>query len=512
MGAQQTLVVLDYGSQYTQFFARLSRELGVYSVILPFDVPTQEIKKHRPLGIVLSGGPNSVYDQAAPRLNADILGLGVPVLGVCYGLQLLAQHFGGKVEASDVREYGRAKIKLAGSSKILPKKSDGSTVWMSHGDHVAKAPPGFTTTAKSGRLVAAVENPAQHIYGLQFHLEVAQSEYGRDMMKKFFGLCGFKRGWQPASLIDTEVAAIRQLVGNDDVICALSGGVDSSVATTMVDRAIGNRQTCIFVDTGLLRKNEFEEVLEMYKSQGLNIKPIRAAERFYSKLNGVTDPEKKRKIIGAEFIAIFEEEAKKVKNARFLVQGTLYPDHVESVSTKGGPSATIKSHHNVGGLPEKMNLKLIEPLKELFKDEVRQLGAALGLPPKIYTRQPFPGPGLAVRVVGEITKERIRILQEADAIVREEIEKHPQIRKSLFQYFAVLLPVKSVGVMGDGRTYEYACAVKAFHSRDVMTADWARLPYDLLAVISNRIVSEVRGINRVVYEITTKPPATIEWE
>lgn len=511
MAVNETLVILDFGSQYTQFFARLAREMGVYSIILPFNTPTARIKAYRPLGIVLSGGPNSVYEKGAPQLNADILEFGVPILGVCYGLQLLAQHFGGKVERGTIREYGRASIKLTSPSKLIGKKADGGTVWMSHGDHVAKVPDGFTITAKSGNLIAAAEYPAKHLYGLQFHLEVVQSEYGQEMLKNFFKICGFKHDWQPASLIDTEITAIRKLVGKDNVICALSGGVDSSVAATLVDRAIGKQQTCIFVDTGLLRKNEFEEVLDMYKHLGLNIKGIRAADRFYAKLKGVTDPEKKRKIIGGEFIAIFEEEAKKVENARFLVQGTLYPDAITS-GMATGPSAKIKSHHNVGGLPEKMNLKLIEPLKELFKDEVRVLGKALGLPEKIYTRQPFPGPGLGVRVVGEITPERVRILQEADDIVCKEIEARPEVRKELYQYLTVLLPVRSVGVMGDGRTYEQACIVKAFNSRDVMTADWARLPYDLLAKISSRIVSEVRGINRVAYEITTKPPATIEWE
>ncbi len=511
MATQETLVVLDFGSQYTQFFARMARELGVFSVILPFDAPTEKIKAHNPVGIVLSGGPSSVYDDAAPRLNPDILDLKVPILGVCYGQQLLAQYFGGTVEPAQTREYGRATITIHKPSKLIPQSADNSTVWMSHGTHVSEVSEKFTITAMSGNTIAAIESHDDNIFGVQFHLEVAHSEHGKAMLQNFLDICGFTCDWQPASLIDTEVTAIRQRVGDGNVICALSGGVDSSVAAMLVDRAIGAQQTCIFVDTGLLRKDEYEEVLDMYKHLGLNIQPIRAAERFYAKLKGVTDPEKKRKIIGAEFIAIFEEEAKKVQNAKFLVQGTLYPDVITS-GTATGPSAKIKSHHNAGGLPEKMNLKLIEPLRELFKDEVRELGKALGLPEKIYTRQPFPGPGLAVRIVGEITAEQIRILQEADAIVREEIEKRPEVRAELFQYFAVLLPVKSVGVMGDGRTYEQACVVKAFNSRDVMTADWARLPYDLLAVISNRIVSEVRGINRVAYEITTKPPATIEWE
>lgn len=507
----ETLVILDYGSQYTQLIARLARELGVYSELLPPETTLANIKKYQPLGIVLSGGPSSVFDKEAPAVDEKIFELGLPILGICYGMQLIAQHFGGKVEDAKIREYGRAQIKVNESNKLISKDCDGSTVWMSHGTHVSRTPPEFKTVAKSGPLIAAIENAHKKLFGIQFHLEVVQTEHGNEMLGNFLDICGFNRDWQPESLIDTQVELIRKTAGGSSVICALSGGVDSSVAATIVDKAIGKQQTCIFVDTGLLRKNEYENVLKMYDGLGLNIKPIRAAERFYKILAGVTDPEQKRKIIGAEFITVFEEEARKVKSVKFLVQGTLYPDRITSKSQKG-PSATIKSHHNVGGLPEKMGLELIEPLRDLFKDEVRELGRALGLPNEITTRQPFPGPGLGVRVVGAITEERVRILQDADAIVRQEIEKLPEVRAQLFQYFAVLLPVKSVGVMGDGRTYENAAVVKAFTSRDVMTADWARLPYDLLAKISSRIVSEVRGINRVAYEITTKPPATIEWE
>ncbi|HEY5667555.1 MAG TPA: glutamine-hydrolyzing GMP synthase [Candidatus Saccharimonadales bacterium] len=506
----ETLVILDFGSQYTQLIARRARELGVYSVILPFSTSVQEITKQHPLGIVLSGGPNSVYDKQAPTVTEDIFALGTPILGICYGLQLLTQMLGGKVEASPSREYGKATLQLQHKSKLLVTDYDASTVWMSHGDHVTVPPEGFHVTAKSGDIICAIEDPELAIFGLQFHPEVAHTEYGAQILENFVGLCGFARDWTAESVIEQQIAHIRERVGTSNVVCALSGGVDSSVAATLVDRAIGKQQTCIFVDTGLLRQDEYDEVLAAYKKIGLNVTPVRAGKQFLQKLAGVTDPEQKRKIIGAEFIAVFDEQAKKLKDVGFLVQGTLYPDVIESVSVNG-PSATIKSHHNVGGLPAKMKLKLIEPLRDLFKDEVRAIGKELGLPDGIVQRQPFPGPGLAIRIIGDITPERIRLLQAADAIVRHEIDKHA-VRSDVWQFFAVLLPIKSVGVMGDGRTYEQVVAIRAVSSVDGMTADWARLPHDLLARISSRIVSEVAGINRVVYDITSKPPGTIEWE
>ncbi len=507
----ETLVILDYGSQYTQLIARRTRELGIYSVILPFSTDIATIRDYEPKGIILSGGPNSVYEKNAPKLDTNILGTHLPILGICYGLQLLALHFGGKVEASSTREYGLASIKLTDKSALLDKKTDGSKVWMSHGDHVSMAPKKFVVSAMSGNTICALESTDDNIFGLQFHPEVSHSTFGVDVLKNFLvNICKFSQSWTPGSFIDTETKRIQELVGKDKVICALSGGVDSSVAATLVSKAIGDQQVCVFVDTGLLRKDEYDDVLEAYKNIGLNVTPVRAKERFLSKLAGVTDPETKRKIIGNEFIEIFDEEAKKIGNAGWLVQGTLYPDVIESVSVFG-PSVTIKSHHNVGGLPEKMNLKLIEPLRELFKDEVRKIGAELGLPDAITLRQPFPGPGLAIRIIGEVNDEAISLVQAADAIVREEVGGS-NVRESLWQYFAVLLPIQSVGVMGDGRTYEKVVAIRAVSSLDGMTADWAKLPHELLEKISGRIVSEVRGINRVVYDITSKPPGTIEWE
>ncbi len=511
MSHPESLVILDYGSQYTQLIARRARELGVYSVILPYGASTEDVQSKNPKAVVLSGGPNSVYDKDAPQLNEDLLELNIPVLGVCYGLQLLALAFNGSVESAETREYGKASIVLQSKSVLLQSEFDHSTVWMSHGDYVAKAPDGFVVTALSeDNIICGVEDAKRNIFGLQFHPEVAHSVHGREILENFITIAGFKRDWEASSIIEQSIADVKTKVGDKKVICALSGGVDSSVAATLVNRAIGDQQTCIFVDTGLLRQNEYDEVLAAYEKVGLNVIPVKAADRFLEKLANVEDPEQKRKIIGGEFIAVFEEESAKIGGADFLVQGTLYPDVIESVSVNG-PSVTIKSHHNVGGLPEHMKMKLIEPLRELFKDEVRVIGKELGLPEAIVQRQPFPGPGLAIRILGAVSTEQVALLQKADAIVRYEIDNHP-VRPEVWQFFAVLLPVKAVGVMGDGRTYEQVIAVRAVSSSDGMTADWAKLPHDLLARISSRIVSEVRGVNRVVYDITSKPPGTIEWE
>ena len=508
----ETVLILDFGAQYTQLIARRIRELGVYCEIHPFNTETDKIRELDPRGIILSGGPSSVYEAGAPHCSPEILELKVPVLGICYGLQLLSYFLGGKVSPSSRREYGAAQIRLLGKSRLLENLPEDFPVWMSHGDHVETAPPGFKVIAETDNALGAVENLEKSIYGLQFHPEVAHTPDGKQILGNFVKrICGCRGDWSAASFISVTVDRIRDQIGDGKAICGLSGGVDSSVAAALVARAIGDRQTCIFVDNGLLRKDEFEKVLGTFNVYGkLNVKGVAAGERFLSALEEVEDPERKRKIIGHEFIEVFQEEATKLGHVDFLVQGTLYPDVIESQSVKG-PSSVIKSHHNVGGLPEKMNLRLVEPLRELFKDEVRAVGRELGLPDGLIDRQPFPGPGLAVRIIGPITHNKVRLLQEADDIVRQEIEGSGLYHK-LWQAFAVLLPIHTVGVMGDLRTYEQVVAIRAVESMDGMTADWARLPFEVLETISRRIISEVRGINRVVYDISSKPPSTIEWE
>jgi len=507
----ELVVILDFGGQYTQLIARRVRELGVYSEIVPFNISTEELRSKNPRGIILSGGPSSVYEQGAPHPDPAVIELGVPVLGICYGVQLMAHFLGGEVKPSNRREYGQAEIEVKAESQLLAGLPSQLKVWMSHGDYVSSPPEGFTITAATEAAIGAVEDPRRKLYGVQFHPEVAHTPQGKEILRNFLvNVCQLRCDWTMASFIETTVEDIKRRVGDGRAVCGLSGGVDSSVAAALVARAISERQTCIFVDTGLLRKNEFEEVLEAYREMDLNVVGVAAGERFLTRLAGVADPERKRKVIGNEFIEIFQEEARKLGHEDFLVQGTLYPDVIESVSVKG-PSAVIKSHHNVGGLPEKMNLKLIEPLRELFKDEVRRVGRELGLPEEIIGRQPFPGPGLAVRILGEVTPDRVALLQEADAIVIEEIRR-ADLYDKVWQSFAVLLPVSTVGVMGDMRTYDNAVALRIVESLDGMTADWARLPYEVLQRISSRIVSEVRGINRVVYDISSKPPSTIEWE
>jgi GMP synthase (glutamine-hydrolysing) len=487
----------------------------VYCEILPFNTSVDEIKRRAPKGLILSGGPSSVYDDGAPRVTADVFSnRNYPTLGICYGLQLIAHKLGGTVQPSASREYGYARLQVTDpSSRLfagLPQEMD---VWMSHGDHVTGVPEDFVVTAKTEGAVNAFENPARGIYGLQFHPEVAHTPLGAQILRNFlFEICGCKGDWTPAAAIEEQVERIRATLGETGrAICGLSGGVDSSVAAALVHRAVGDRQTCFFIDNGVLREGEFESTLALLKQETkLNIVGVDAGEQFLSALRGVTDPETKRKRIGAAFIDVFEREASRLGDVQFLVQGTLYPDVIESVSVRG-PSATIKSHHNVGGLPEKMNLRLIEPLRELFKDEVRLIGAQLGVPEQILNRHPFPGPGLAVRILGEVTEERLRLLRGADRILDEELRR-AGMYSAVWQAFAVLLPVSSVGVMGDERTYEQVVAIRAVTSVDGMTADWARLPHDLLARLSTRIVAEIKGVNRVVYDISSKPPSTIEWE
>ena len=517
------VVVLDFGGQYTQLIARRIREQQVFSTILPCTTPLEEIRKLSPSGIVLSGGPSSVYDADAPKCDPKVLGLGIPVLGICYGMQWITHTLGGKVEKAERREYGRAQLNLEGS----PSRSDSdlfcgipasSRVWNSHGDHVRALPEGFRCIGKTENAVAAAENPKQKIYAVEFHPEVNHTERGTEILRNFlFRVCRAEPKWSGAAFIEETTEAIRAKVGDKWAICGLSGGVDSTVAAVLVHRAIGNRLTNIFVNTGLLRKSEFEHTLEMLRDRlHLHVIGVDASERFLAQLKGVTDPEEKRKRIGREFIAVFAEEAQKLQAGEahgeigFLVQGTLYPDVIESVSVKG-PSATIKTHHNVGGLPEKMPFALIEPLRDLFKDEVRRIGKDLGLPSEILVKHPFPGPGLAVRLLGEVTGTHLVTLRDADAVVVEEIRRAGLYEK-VWQAFAVLLPVRSVGVMGDGRTYGLTIAVRVVESDDAMTADWVKLPAEVLERISTRIVNEVRGVTRVVYDISSKPPSTIEWE
>lgn len=515
--AHRGVLVIDFGSQYTQLIARRVREAHVYSEIHPCTVSLDEIRRMEPLGIILSGGPSSCYEEGAPQISPEVFKLGVPVLGICYGLQLMAKLLGGEVVAGDKHEYGRAKISLLKADCALWAGLDVSqehTVWMSHGDRLEGLPAGFETVASSDNApVAAVASAAKGLYGFQFHPEVVHTPHGAQMLANFvLGICGATPDWTMASFVESQVAGIRARVGEGRLVCGLSGGVDSSVAAVLVHRAVGHKQTCIFVDNGLLREGEREQVEEIFRKQfNMPLVVVDARKRFLDRLEGVTDPEKKRKIIGSEFVVVFEEEAEKIDpRADFLVQGTLYPDVIESVSFKG-PSATIKSHHNVGGLPEHMRLSLVEPLRELFKDEVRRLGEELVIPHHVLWRQPFPGPGLAVRILGEITEERLVVLRQADLIIEEEI-RSAGLYESIWQSFGVLLPVRTVGVMGDSRTYESVLALRAVHSVDGMTADWVPLPHDLLAAISNRVINEVRGINRVVYDISSKPPATIEWE
>jgi GMP synthase (glutamine-hydrolysing) len=508
------ILILDYGSQYTQLIARRIREQHVYCEIHPWKLSAADVRAWDPDGLVLSGGPASVLDPGAPGLDPALLELGVPVLGICYGLQLLAHHLGGRVEQADGREYGRAWLALERADPLFAGLAAGKrVVWMSHGDRVLALPPGFEVIANSDSSpFAAVRHRERPIYGLQFHPEVAHTEGGAEILANFArGICGCRGSWTMATFIEEEVARIRARVGSGRAVCGLSGGIDSAVAAALVHRAIGPQLTCLFVDNGLLRLREREEVQELFADAlGGELVTLDAGKRFLEALAGVEDPERKRRIIGRVFIEVFEEEARRIGDVRYLVQGTLYPDVIESVPVRG-PSATIKTHHNVGGLPERMELALIEPLRELFKDEVREVGRRLGLPETAVRRHPFPGPGLAVRILGEVTPERLAVLRRADAIVVEEVRR-AGLYDSLWQAFAVLLPVRSVGVMGDERTYENVTALRCVTSTDAMTADWARLPSELLARISSRISNEVKGINRVVYDVSSKPPATIEWE
>lgn len=517
MQHSELILVLDFGSQYTQLIARRVRELGVYSEIHPFNISVERIRSLRPVGIILSGGPSSVYEPAAPKPSPEVFELGIPVLGICYGLQLIADQLGGKVDPFARREFGKAVLQVDKGDDLLQGLDGSTTVWMSHGDSLSQMPDGFEPIAHTENApICAIRNPSKKIFGVQFHPEVAHTPDGKKILSNFlFRVCRAKGDWTPAHFIQQSTREIRSQVGSARVLCALSGGVDSSVAAVFLHEALGDQLHCIHINNGLMRKGESEKVVETFrKTYHIQLTYVDATETFLSRLQGVTDPEKKRRIIGNTFIETFESESKKITGGdrafEFLAQGTLYPDVIESTSFKG-PSVTIKTHHNVGGLPEKMNFKLLEPFRELFKDEVREVGRKLGLPEHFIERHPFPGPGLAVRVLGEITREKLDLLQEADNIFIEEI-KRAGLYNEIWQAFVVLLPVRSVGVMGDARTYEYTVVLRAVTSVDGMTADWARIPSDVLATISNRIINELRGINRVVYDISSKPPATIEWE
>ena len=508
-----SIVILDFGSQYNQLIARRVREMGVYAEVVPFHEDIDKILERKPKGIILSGGPASVYAKGAPTLDKRIFDANIPILGLCYGMQLITHLHSGEVARADKQEFGKASLKLDKKESLIFKNiPDNTIVWMSHADHVNKMAEGFEIIAHTDSSIAAIENRDKKIYAFQYHPEVTHSEHGFEMLKNFvFEIVGAEKNWSMENYIETTVKEIKEKVGDKKVILGLSGGVDSSVAAMLINKAIGKQLTCIFVDTGLLRKNEAKYVMDIYAQNfDMNIKCVNAEERFLSKLKGVEDPEEKRKIIGKEFVEVFNEEASKLKDAEFLAQGTIYPDVIESVSVKG-PSVTIKSHHNVGGLPEDLNFKLLEPLRELFKDEVRKVGRELGIPDYMVDRHPFPGPGLGIRILGEVTKEKADILREADDIFIEELRKEGLYSK-VSQAFVVLLPVKSVGVMGDERTYEYTAVLRSVNTIDFMTATWSRLPYEFLEKVSNRILNEVKGINRLTYDISSKPPATIEWE
>lgn len=511
--SRDAILILDFGSQYTQLIARRIREHKVHSKILPYNTSISKIKKLNPKGIILSGGPASVYDKKVPHGDPHIFKLNIPILAICYGMQWMVYVLGGNVVQADKHEYGRTSMELLDSSPLFQGLEKNFLVWMSHGDYITEIPAGFKVVAQTSNTpVSVIMNKDKNLYGVQFHPEVTHTNHGNKIIENYlYNICKCSADWNMQSFIESSCESIKRIVGKEKILCALSGGVDSSTVAALVHKAIGDQLICMFIDNGLLRKNELERVVEVFQENfHINLDYVDAKDRFLSKLNNVIDPEEKRKIIGKEFIAVFEEEASKLGNIKFLAQGTLYPDVIESISVKG-PSATIKTHHNVGGLPSTMKLELIEPLRDLFKDEVRLLAKELGLPDEIVWQHPFPGPGLAVRIIGEVTEERLAILRESDYIVQEEI-KNCGLYRNVWQSFAVLLPVKTVGVMGDKRTYEYVIGLRAVHSHDGMTADWVKLPYEVLDRIANRVINEVMGANRVVYDITSKPPGTIEWE